>query len=37
LAQDDDDAQAIRQQLRKARGIWARVSQVLHGENVGPG
>jgi hypothetical protein len=23
LAQDDDDAQAIRQQLRKARGVWA--------------
>ncbi len=23
FAQDDDDAQAIRQQLRKARGVWA--------------
>ena len=36
LAQDDDDAQAIRQQLRKARGVWARVGQILRGENVGP-
>jgi hypothetical protein len=35
-AQDNDDAQAIRQQLRKARGVWARVGQVLRGENVGP-
>ncbi len=23
LVQDDDDAQAIRQQMRKARGVWA--------------
>ncbi len=36
LEQDDDDAQAIRQQMRKARGVWARVGQVLHGENVTP-
>jgi hypothetical protein len=36
LAQDDDDAQAIRQQMRKARGVWARVGQVLRGENVTP-
>jgi hypothetical protein len=36
LAQDDDDAQAIRQQMRKARGVWAQVGQVLHGENVMP-
>jgi hypothetical protein len=33
LPQDDDDAQAIRQQLRKARGVWARRGQVLRGEN----
>ncbi len=33
LAQDDDDAQAIRQQLRKAWGVWARVGQVLRGKN----
>ena len=36
LAQDDNDTQAIGQQLRKARSIWARVGQVLRGENVGP-
>ncbi len=34
LAQDDDYAQAIRQQMRKARGVWAQVGQVLRGENV---
>ncbi len=36
LVQDDDDAQAIRQQMRKAQGVWAQVGQVLHGENVMP-
>jgi hypothetical protein len=36
LAQDDDDAQAIRQQLWKARGVWAQVGQVLRGENATP-
>jgi hypothetical protein len=36
LAQDDDDAQAIRQQMQKARGVWARVRQVLRGKNVAP-
>jgi hypothetical protein len=36
LAQDDDDIQAIRAQLRKARAIWARVGQVLRAENVPP-
>jgi hypothetical protein len=36
LAQDDDDAQAIWQQMRKARGVWAQVGQVLRGENVMP-
>jgi hypothetical protein len=35
-AQDDDDIQAIRAQLRKARGTWARVGQVLRAENVPP-
>jgi hypothetical protein len=34
LAQDDDDIQAIRNQMRKARGTWARVGQVLRAENV---
>ncbi len=34
LAQDDNDIQAIRAQLRKARATWARVGQVLQAENV---
>jgi hypothetical protein len=29
LSQDDDDIQAIRAQMRKARATWARVGQVL--------
>ena len=37
LAQDDDDAQAIRLQIQKARGVWAHVGQVLCTENVTPG
>jgi hypothetical protein len=36
LAQDDDDIQAIRAQLRKARATWARVGQVLRAENAPP-
>jgi len=36
LAQDDDDIQVIRAQLRKARGTWAHVGQVLRAENVPP-
>jgi len=36
LAQDDDNIQAIRTQLRKARGTWAHVGQVLRAENVPP-
>jgi len=36
LAQDDDDVQAVRQQIRKAWGTWARVGQVLRGENAEP-
>ena len=35
LAQDDNDIQAIRAQLRKARATWARVRQVLRSEKVG--
>jgi hypothetical protein len=31
LEQDKIDAQAIREQLRKAGGVWVR--QVLHGKN----
>ena len=36
LAQDDDDIQAIRAQLRKARATWARVGQVLRSKNTSP-
>jgi hypothetical protein len=36
LSQDDDDTQAVRSQLRKARGTWARIGQVLHKENAPP-
>ncbi len=36
LAQDDNDVQAIRLQIRQARGVWARVSQVLRAENTSP-
>ena len=28
LAQDDNDIRAVRSQLKKARGIWARVGQA---------
>jgi hypothetical protein len=36
LLQDDDDIQAVRSQLCKARGTWARVGQVLRRENAPP-
>ncbi len=36
FAQDDDNVQAVRQQIRKARGIWACIGQVLRGENASP-
>ena len=36
MAQDDDDTQAIRAQLWKARATWARVGKVLRGENTSP-
>jgi hypothetical protein len=36
LSQDDDDIQAVRSQLCKARGTWARVGQVLSKENAPP-
>ncbi len=32
----DDDAPAVRAQMAKAQGIWARVRTVLKGENVLP-
>jgi hypothetical protein len=33
LSQDDDDVQAVRAQIRKARATWARVSNVLQAQN----
>jgi hypothetical protein len=36
MAQDDDNTQAIRAQLWKARATWARVGKVLRGENTSP-
>jgi hypothetical protein len=36
LAQDDDDIQAIRTQLRKAHATWAQVGQVLRSKNISP-
>ncbi len=36
LLQDNDDVQAVRSQLRKAQGTWARIGQVLHRENALP-
>ena len=36
LSQHDDDAQAVRAQMVKARKCWARVGRVLRGENASP-
>ncbi len=36
LAQDDDDVWAVRNKIKNARGIWARVGQVLTAENMPP-
>ena len=36
LSYDDDDAQAILGNLRKARKCWARISKVLRAENASP-
>jgi hypothetical protein len=36
MAQDDNNAQVICTQLRKARAIWTRVGKVLWGENTSP-
>jgi hypothetical protein len=36
MAQDNNDVQAMRHQLRKAWGTWACVGQVLRSENVTP-
>jgi hypothetical protein len=36
MAQDDNVVHAVRHQLRKARGTWARVGQVLRSKNATP-
>jgi hypothetical protein len=36
ISQDDDNIQAIRAQIRKARSSWARIGQVLWSKNVSP-
>jgi esterase/lipase superfamily enzyme len=36
LAQDDEDVWAVRSQIKKARGTWARVGQVLQADNTPP-
>ena len=33
IAFDDDDTQAVRGNLAKARRVWARISRVLRAEN----
>ncbi len=36
MAQDNNNVQAVRHQLHKARGTWARIGQVLKSENATP-
>jgi hypothetical protein len=36
LAKDDNNIKAIRNQLQKARTMWACVGQVLRGKNASP-
>jgi hypothetical protein len=36
LAYDDNDAQAVRGNLKKARGVWARLSCTIRAENESP-
>jgi hypothetical protein len=36
LAYDDNDARAVRGNLKKARGIWARLSPMIRAENASP-
>jgi hypothetical protein len=36
LAYKDNDSQAVRGNLKKARGIWARISCTLRAENASP-
>ena len=36
IRNDDNDTQAIRVQLRKARGVWGRLSRMMRSENASP-
>jgi hypothetical protein len=36
LAYDDNDAQAVRGNLKKVRGVWARLSRTIRAENASP-
>jgi hypothetical protein len=36
LAYDNNDTQAVRGNLKKARGIWARLSRMIRTENASP-
>ena len=36
LAYDDNDSQAVRSNLKKARGVWARLSRTMRAENASP-
>jgi hypothetical protein len=36
LAYDNNDTQAVRGNLKKARGIWARLSRKIRTENASP-
>jgi hypothetical protein len=36
LAYDDNDAQVVRGNLKKARGVWTRLSRMIRAENASP-
>jgi hypothetical protein len=36
LAYDDNDAWAVRGNIKKARGIWGRLSHMIRSENASP-
>ena len=36
LAYDDEDIQAVRSNLKKARRVWARISRILRAKNASP-
>ena len=36
IAYDDEDTQAVRGNLKKARRVWVRISRVLRAENASP-